>query len=222
MQRRMNKMTNYNYLGYGVTNENGVAKLQYNSEGQKIGHSYTGVGAGEVDVVASLDNPVDESSIVSETYSVWDYLCYDGGVTGDKSNSWTASSGITVQTDDTGTLLSANNNQTYTSSKLLTGDFEATFQATNSGSIRIGFNKASDSTVQTKIITPTNDGLYYYKINRIGSTWRFQYSSDGTNWTDRNIAVNNITDEDCYFLFSIEVSGSTRTIKYKDLRIYPI
>ena len=217
-------MANYRYLGYGITNEQGIAHLDHDANGDPITHSYTGTGAGELDIIASLDDStkISESSIQSETYSIFDYLCYDGGVTGDKSSDWTASSGISVSTDDTGTLLSANNNQTYTSSKLLTGDFEATFQATNSGSIRIGFNKASDSTVQTKIITPTNDGLYYYKINRIGSTWRFQYSSDGTNWTDRTIPVNNITDEDCYFLFSIEVSGSTRTIKYKDLRIYSI
>ena len=195
-------------IGTGTTGTDGSCSIPY-----------TGTGAGlvQMDVETEIDG-----SIVSETYSIFDCLCYDGGVTGDKSNSWTASSGISVSTDDTGTLLSASTTQTYTSTKLLTGDFEATFQATNSGSIRIGFNKASDSTVQTKIITPTTDGTYYYKINRIDSTWRFQYSSDGTNWTDRTITVNNITDEDCYFLFSIEVSGSTRTIKYKDLRVYPI
>ena len=203
-------------LGYGYTNAGGVATMDYDANNRPIPeHGYVGVGAGKINMRV-------ECRSVSETLPVWDYLCYDGGVTGDKSNSWTASSGISVSTDDTGTLLSASTSQTYTSTKLLTGDFEATFQATNDGSVRIGFNKASDSTVQTKIITPTTDGTYYYKINRIGSTWRFQYSSDGTNWTDRTITVNNITDEDCYFLFSIEVIGSTRTIKYKDLRIYPI
>ena len=203
-------------LGYGYTNAGGVATMDYDANNRPIPeHGYVGVGAGKINMRV-------ECRSVSETLPVWDYLCYDGGVTGDKSNSWTESSGITVRPDDTGTLLSASTSQTYTSTKLLTGDFEATFQATNDGSVRIGFNKASDSTVQTKIITPTTDGTYYYKINRIGSTWRFQYSSDGTNWTDRTITVNNITDEDCYFLFSIEVIGSTRTIKYKDLRIYPI
>ena len=74
-------MTNYRYLGYGVTNENGVAKLEYNSEGQKRDHSYVGVGAGEIDVVASLDNPVSSGSIVSETLSVWDTIKYDKGNT---------------------------------------------------------------------------------------------------------------------------------------------
>ena len=64
----------YKYLGYGVTDSNGVAKLDHDAEGQELQHSYTGVGAGEVDVVASLDNPVSSGSIVSETYSIWDTL----------------------------------------------------------------------------------------------------------------------------------------------------
>ena len=34
-------MTTYRYLGWGKTNENGIAKLDHNSEGQKIEHSYT-------------------------------------------------------------------------------------------------------------------------------------------------------------------------------------
>ena len=176
---------------------------------------YTGTGVGKVDVIVSYGS-------IQETYELLDCYCYDGGVTGNKSTAWTASSNISISTDDAGTLLSASSNQTYTSTKLLSGDFEVIFQATNSGGIRIGFNKASNQSVQTKIITPTSEGTYYYKINRIGTIWRFQYSSDGETWHNRSISVNNITDEDCYFLFSIEVVGSTRTIKYKDLKIYSI
>ena len=67
----------YKYLGYGVTDSNGVAKLDHDAEGQELQHSYTGVGAGEVDVVASLDNPVSSGSIVSGTLSVWDVIKYD-------------------------------------------------------------------------------------------------------------------------------------------------
>ena len=83
-------MTVYKYLGYGVTNENGVAKLEYNSEGQKRDHSYTGVGAGEIDVIASTDNPITSGSIVSETFSVMDTLLYDTG-TDPSHNIWTGS-----------------------------------------------------------------------------------------------------------------------------------
>ena len=103
-------MTVYKYLGYGVTNENGVAKLEYNSEGQKRDHSYTGVGAGEVDVVASLDNPVDEGSIVSETFTVMDTLMYDTGTdathniwAGDTSNLSRGNEYSTLREAETGT-----------------------------------------------------------------------------------------------------------------------
>lgn len=70
-------MTVYKYLGYGVTNESGVAKLDHDAQGQEISHSYTGVGAGEIDVVASLDNPVESGSIVSEPCNVLDCIKCD-------------------------------------------------------------------------------------------------------------------------------------------------
>ena len=78
-------MTFYKYLGYGVTNSEGVAHLDHDADGEPIDHSYTGVGAGEIDVLASLDNPIVDGSIVSETYSVWDYLFYDDGITTPKT-----------------------------------------------------------------------------------------------------------------------------------------
>ena len=78
----------YRYLGYGVTNENGVAKLDHDENGDEIEHSYTGVGAGEVDVIASLDNPIDEGSLVSETYSIFDCIKYDGGTINNHNDIW--------------------------------------------------------------------------------------------------------------------------------------
>jgi hypothetical protein len=81
----------YNYLGYGVTDSNGKAKLEYDSEGDPLTHSYTGTGAGEIDIVASLDNPVSSGSIVSETYEVLDCYVKDMGTLNDHNDSmWTA------------------------------------------------------------------------------------------------------------------------------------
>ena len=68
-------MVNYIYLGYGVTDSNGVAKLDHDANGDPISHSYTGTGAGEIDIVASLDNPIGEGSIQSEI-SVEDCVIY--------------------------------------------------------------------------------------------------------------------------------------------------
>ena len=75
-------MTSYRYIGYGVTNSNGVAHLDHDPQGNSI-NGYTGTGAGEVDVVASLDNPVVEGSIVSEIYDVCDAVWYDKGILDD-------------------------------------------------------------------------------------------------------------------------------------------
>ena len=61
-----NNMTaTYNYLGYGVTDENGIAKLDHDANGDSISHSYTGTGAGKIDVVpkASISLPRPHSLI---------------------------------------------------------------------------------------------------------------------------------------------------------------
>ena len=91
----------YKYLGWGITNENGVAHLDHDAQGQEIEHSYTGVGAGEVDVVASLDNPIVDGSIVSGTYNVWDTIMYD-----DNTGNFYYTTTFNVTVQDDGTLLS--------------------------------------------------------------------------------------------------------------------
>ena len=50
----------YRYLGYGITDSNGEAKLEYDENGNHLDHSITGTGAGELDIVASLDKPTNE------------------------------------------------------------------------------------------------------------------------------------------------------------------
>ena len=94
-------MTSYRYLGYGTTDANGVAH-----------YTYTGTGAGEVDVIASLDNPISEGSIVSETYEVLDciYIDADPVTSGKTYNVDIGSTGFALEFD---VLLSANNSQAY-------------------------------------------------------------------------------------------------------------
>lgn len=66
-------MVNYRYVGRGVTNEYGVATLQYDANNQPV-NGYVGVGAGELDFIASLDNPIQSGSFVSKTFVVYDTL----------------------------------------------------------------------------------------------------------------------------------------------------
>ena len=94
-------MANYRYLGYGITNEQGIATLDHDANGNPIDHSYTGTGAGEIDIVASLDDNthISERSIQSETYSLWDTLFFDNAIEGNHktvstSGSTPASSGL--------------------------------------------------------------------------------------------------------------------------------
>jgi len=61
----------YRYLGSGTTDSNGRATL-----------TYTGVGAGEVDIVASLDNPITSDSLKSNVIPVMDGNFADVGLLG--------------------------------------------------------------------------------------------------------------------------------------------
>ena len=70
--------TDYIYLGYGKTDNTGKAKLEYDANGDPIDHSYTGTGAGEIDIVASTDDPQHiSSSSLQDTFSLLDALYYD-------------------------------------------------------------------------------------------------------------------------------------------------
>lgn len=94
-------MVQYRYLGYGVTNEDGIAKLDHDPQGNLLTHSYTGTGAGKVDIVASLDDEIDDSSLVSETYEVLDCYKYDSGMS-DYNDIWTQGSSNVLIRDSSG------------------------------------------------------------------------------------------------------------------------
>lgn len=100
-------MRRYRYLGYGTTNSNGVAHLDHDPQGNPI-NGYTGTGAGEVDVVASLDNPIIDGSIVSEPYPVFDCPVYDGDNT-PTSISWSKTNNAVV-TDEVVSLIASVSN----------------------------------------------------------------------------------------------------------------
>lgn len=70
-------MTSYRYLGSATTDANGIAK-----------YNFTGSGAGEIDFIASLDNPIVDGSIVSVPCSVWDTLFFDNCTDDTKKSTW--------------------------------------------------------------------------------------------------------------------------------------
>ena len=215
-------MVFYRYLGYGTTDSNGEAKLEYDENGNHLDHSITGTGAGELDIVASLDKPISSGSIVSETYEVLDCLVYDDGISDPKKTTFIKSANGTVTIGSDGTTFKSSSNATYRNTTLITGDFEIVFQASLTGSVRIGVQTGSDLGYQQSKFNYYDVSDYYFKLKRVGSTITAQYSTDGVNWNNRSLETNNVADNDCYFLFSIETTGTERTITYKDLKIYPV
>ena len=77
------------YLGYGTTNANGVATLEYAPDGTALSHSYTGVGAGKIDIVA------ESGDLQSSEYELIDAIVYDDYST-DTSSNYTVNSAHTV------------------------------------------------------------------------------------------------------------------------------
>ena len=77
-------------MGSATTDDNGVAS-----------YTYTGHGSGEMDFIASTSNPIDNSSLVSETYEVLDCYKYDSGMS-DYNDIWTQSSQNVLIRDSSG------------------------------------------------------------------------------------------------------------------------
>lgn len=99
-------------IGYGYTNANGVATLDYDAEGNELQSSgYVGQGVGNVDISASA--VIDGSTFVSGTYNVLDCVSYDAGIYGDSNTRdvyyYTNGLTRTVETDGSGTTFSVTN-----------------------------------------------------------------------------------------------------------------
>ena len=221
----------YTPIGYGVTDENGVAKLDTDMNGDSLTHSYTGTGAGKIDVVASLDAPADisSSSLQSGTYEVLDCMFMDYKSDGTHNTDYFKSNNATVTSSDGEITVYATSTGMYISNQVITGDFEAILQCknVNGNGVRVGFaNSNSSSFNKSARVLFTYSDYYYLKFRRVSGTWTVSRSSDGETWTDYSALDGGatLTSEDCYFMIYVQIpSGSDeRRLTYKDLRIYPI
>ena len=215
-------MTVYKYLGWGITNENGVAKLEYNSEGQKFDHSYTGVGAGEVDVVASLDNPVVEGSIVSGTLPVLDCIWYDPLTETPLKNNW-YSTNLNLNTDSDGTLLTNNSSNNlyfkpYPSNAdlMLDTPFIVEFTVKSiSGSVQ---PQIVGSAVSAGWIQDEGNGTHRLEIQADSQVHKFKSENSDTYVTLTDFTQTTLTGQS-FVRFLIASNGS---VKLNDFKIYPI
>ena len=220
----------YRYLGYGITNDKGIAKLEFDANGNPIDHSYTGTGAGELDIIASLDDNehISDSSLQSETYTVLDCIFMDYKSDGTHNTNYYKSNNATVTSSDGEITVYATATGMYISNQVITGDFEAIFQCknVNGNGVRVGFADSNSSSFNKSArVLFTYSDYYYLKFRRVSGTWTVSRSINGETWTDYStLDVSSLTSEDCYFMVYVQIpSGSDeRRLTYKDLRIYPI
>jgi len=80
----------YRYIGKGITDNNGIAHITEDAEGQTV-TGYTGTGKGLTQIVASTDDQshISDGSLQSKTYSLWDCIYYEDGT---KLSTWTYNS----------------------------------------------------------------------------------------------------------------------------------
>lgn len=213
----------YKYLGYGVTDSNGVAKLDHDAEGQELQHSYTGVGAGEVDVLASLDNPIESGSIVSEPYEVLDTIFYDDGMENTHNTNWANPSSLGVAYSDDGTTISytANSASRYYNSKISDA---TSWRDTNTNyciELDYDYTNGSGGSANVQFGGAT---IELYRLGSVAGTKHLKIITDGNNLypylNDTHISAQDKTMSSNYgFSFAIY---RTASLTFKNLKIYII
>ena len=220
----------YKYLGYGTTNSDGVAHLDHDADGKRIDNSYTGVGAGEIDVVASLDNPVSSGSIVSVPCSVLDTLFYDDGVTGNVPSAWNPNSSCTMtrhSSDGYTSVTSPSGSGGRTTLNIIipvnNTIFVDVYQVDGGTQNFIGYAYSSNS-----------DYLNGFGLGHIVGSVGTWYSLK-IEFTTTNLKVTNLTNDRTVtrdfnssysptdsILFALGSVGDTTELRYKNLKVYPI
>lgn len=205
----------YRLIGSAVTDSNGKAVYEY-----------TGSGAGEIDFVASVDNPIGSSSLVSETYSIWDTLFYETGATSlDITTKWTKGSGLTVEINEDEYTTVSSTNSTSTTGKLicnteLTGDFEAIVKAkaTRNGNTVIALGVTS-TYVNIRDLSSWVD----VRFRRENGVYSAEYKLENeSTWTDLTVDGSQSSGTEKFMFYIYNTSGNTNSLDFKDLKVYSI
>ena len=218
-------MTSYRYLGYGVTNENGIAKLDHKPNGDPLTNSYTDIGAGKVDLVASLDDEITEDSLVSQPTTLTDCIMYETG-TGSSVNAmirWSGSSSVTPTNDGLSMVNNGSSGTTYvgidkegTSSSVTDWieweDFVFEFEAVSNDGCVFQLRPATSTMVQ-----------YYLNNLTAGDIFRAEYTNGTVKLFKNNVQQGgdySFTDGELTAIRFGIPNGKSATIK--NITLYPI
>ena len=166
-------------LGTAVTDANGLAVL---SDG------YTGTGAGLVDIIAQAT--IDESTVVSNTYEVWDTIRYDDG-TGDI---WSPNSNGSVTMEDNGALfsVSADYGRVYIGSNQQIHPLSSVMEfdvVSETGRVSLAYFNSSQAEKQAfEFNSYSNRGAGHWRVEMTNTQIKFY--REGTELSGSPVSVN--------------------------------
>ena len=215
----------YRLIGKGTTDSNGVAHMDYStSDGGSTwtdissNPGYTGVGAGEIDLLASTDNPIGSSSCQSEPYTVWDTLAYFDGIVNNHFNNGTETivdEGVQLVNTVNDTFFQKNGTQLFIPTNTdFCVEFDLKFNS-GTGGCYVGFNKTNSTrwtNLQIAQVTTNN----HYKLTVIDGV--FTLYKDGTEVNHTTIDFTGVTY--CGFCFTDWQNNLDVTLK--DFRVYQV
>ena len=207
--------TTYTPIGYGVTDENGIAKLEYDAQGNHLTHSYTGTGAGEVDIVASLDNTITESSLVSETFSLYDCIKYDTGIQGSATNIYTNTTYLD-RTSEYTNITDDSSNTTFIYVEI-------------SGDVAIEFDANVNVADGNPFIAIANGGTVVGQksqtnLGTVDDRWihyRIEIKDNVATYTNDYSDISTTSNLTAYNRFRLRKAVG-ETFKFKNIMVYPI
>lgn len=192
------------HLGYGFTNSNGIATLDYDANGNQLANSgYVGTGAGLIQMMACYNEKDTERIIQSETYGIYDCIYYD------------------LMASDTSSRYfynSTNNTLTYNNEYL-----EITSNNTGTD-LFVDLRSLTDSikgkTVNFEVELDTNGitGLILRTLNI--NPLRSITLSDGVNVLE-NVVVPSDTSGAIFRLVKTNAT-SGMSFKFKNIKVYPV
>ena len=204
-------------IGYGYTNSQGVATLDYDTDDDEI-DGYTGTGAGLMNFRAEMH---DDSTVVSSTYEVIDALFFDEATDNTKASQYSFPSGVTPSYDETnGTTISyASTGNKYVSFKINNSttwrdentdyciEFDVIFTTANEffrmGGQNIKFSNLNGSSSGSGSVKFVTDG------NTLTPYW------NGTAITSQEKTMSSNAEA------QLGLFGTT-SMTFKNIKIYPI
>jgi len=216
-------MVTYRFLGYGMTDENGIAKLDHDAQGNPITHSYTGTGAGELDIVASLDDNehINDSSIQSEPYETLDCIAIDNATLSDHNDIWsnTVQSGVNFERKEEYTefSISVTGNKYIPLNTPLNSDMVIEFDAycSDDGAFSDFVNDSSRVGILSIIRVGTVNNWIPIKLV-ISNNTITAYNRD----TSQSYQI--ATNVECNGFRWLNFGVTSRTFRFKNVKIYHI